>query len=97
MTEQAKVTTEHTEANDAIKCLREIAKTLKDVGDENVQLKEGNARLATLEGRVEELENAAAQDAEVVKECEEWRELLEDFRSGIRDRDELIERTVGRL
>lgn len=98
--EGTKVVTEHVEAAKAIDALRNIAKVLKAVGDENVQLKEGNERVAALESEAETLRT---KNAELSQEAEEstglivdWRDLLEDFRRGLVDSDELLERTVGR-
>lgn len=95
MAESAKVVTEHPEAAKAIEGLREIAKALKVVGDENVQLKAGSERIATLEGEVDTLGQKLIELQGDGDRLEEWSDLLEDFRRGLVDRDELLERTIG--
>jgi hypothetical protein len=98
--EGTKVVTKHEDAAKAIDTLRGVAQVLKQVGDECVQLKEGNERVAALEAEADKLR---AENAELSQEAEEstgriidWRDLLEDFRRGLVDKDELLERTVGR-
>lgn len=100
MPEGTKVVTKHEDAAKAIDTLRGVAQVLRAVGDENVQLKEGNERVAALEAEADELR---AKNTELSQEAEErtgqlidWRDLLEDFRRGLVDTDELLERTVGR-
>jgi hypothetical protein len=83
--EPQKVVTEHEGANAAIAQLRDTAKALKELGDEVLELR---SQLASME------EESVATET-VSETFEQWTEVLEDFRRGIRDRDELLERTVG--
>lgn len=89
------VTTEHAVANDAIAKLRELrdlAIGIKQLGDENVDLKERLEReigkLGEAEDKIADLESEGATD--VRRLCE----AIADFDRGIMDREELI--TLGR-
>jgi chromosome segregation ATPase len=88
-----KVDTEHPRASEAIGHLREAAIAMKEVGDDlakaDKQVDELKAQIADWEERLTEMEDASDKLAA-------WEELLCDFKSGIRDRDELLAGTVGR-
>lgn len=84
------VASQSSEANDLIGSLRETAQGIKALGDENEHLREEK------DGLMGELHAARTDEERAGAELDEWRELLEDFRRGIRDRDELIEQTIGR-
>lgn len=100
----APVSTDHPAANEAIEALRNAASVLKELGDENLRLQDeiGDLRdeVSTIGPEndllTRDLDAAENRRDEAVGQVEEWRLLLEDFRRGIRDADELIERTVGR-
>lgn len=93
MSEGAKVVTEHEEAAKAIESLRGVAQSLKRIGDELVQSK---GLVDEWRGKVETLEREVSEVAADQVTLESWGDLLEDFRRGIVDRDELLERTVGK-
>jgi predicted nuclease with TOPRIM domain len=90
----AKVTTQHKEANKAIETLREIATTLKHVGDENVELQEDYERANDHAGELEQQMSEMRADHETL---ESWRETIEDYQRGILDKGELFDRTIGGL
>lgn len=90
--EQQRVTTSHTGAQAGIDSLRGVAKCLAEIGEANLRH----------EARVEELERDLAdaereitslEEAEVA-ELKAWREVIEDYRRGVRTREELFEMTV---
>lgn len=91
-----KVVTQHREAAEAIDDLRKIARVLKAIGDENVQLKDGNERLVALEAEADQLREKNMALSHEADQLLDWRDLLEDFRRGIVTSEELLERTVGR-
>lgn len=84
------VATKHPAANDLISGLRVAAKEIKSLGDECIRLQR----------ELDAARYAGSEDREAVKalsdELDTWRELLVDFRSGIRDGDELLDKTIGR-
>lgn len=80
---QPKTVTEHSEANVAIAYLRQCAGTLKKLGD----------HVLDLEGQLTEKDAEVAVDR---AELAEIKGLLEDFRRGIVEKDELLEKTVGK-
>lgn len=89
-----RVTTQLDAANSLIADLRQVAVGIKTLADE------AQGGLADAAERLEHAE-LQASEAEVRAEflknrLDKWCDLLMDFRRGVRDRDELIERTVGR-
>lgn len=86
-----KVVTEHEEANGAIDALRDIAKTLKEVGDENVRLNKSNNELF---GQVNALEEESVAAADLDAQLESWRTSIADHERGIIDTDELYAKTI---
>lgn len=85
-----KVVSAHSGANDLIGELRSAAERAKVIGDENARLED------ELNGALNDNERLRSDEAKASHVLAEWTELLEDFRRGVRERDELIERTVGR-
>lgn len=88
-----KMTTQHEECNGAIDTLREIAKVLKTVGDENVDLE---LERDTLKDELAEVKDSLEEMQPDHDELLAWREALEDCRRGVITQDELYERTVDR-
>lgn len=86
----AQVASQHSGANEIIGALREAAQKVKALGDENKTLQD------RADDALEHLADAKAEGKDATSRLAEWSDLLRDFRSGIRDRDELIENTVGR-
>lgn len=71
-------------ANEIIELLRQAAEKITLLGDDLVEVR---AELASMEE-----EFALSKDDS--EELESWRELLEDFRRGVRDADELFAGTI---
>jgi len=91
--QQAKVHTEHPEANTAIEKLREVAATLQQVGNKLTHTHTDKLKLQEevekLTQRLAELEDEAAQGAEALS-------AMDDFRLGLCDKDEMLKRVFGR-
>lgn len=87
-----KVTTEDASAQEAIELLRKVALVLKEIGDENSN---HDKDVAGYEEKIEQLEKDLENEREERASVEGLEDLLRDFRRGIVDRDELIDRTVG--
>ncbi len=84
------VSSKHDGANEIIGALREAATGIKALGDEIERVEnDRDEALDRLEDMRREADGARSTLAE-------WTELLHDFRSGIRDRDELLDGTIGR-
>lgn len=88
-----KMVTAHEACNAAIGTLREIAKALKDVGDENVEL---DARVTSLEEERDDLKDSLEEMQPDHDQLEAWSAVIEDHRRGIVTTGELYERTVDR-
>lgn len=84
-----RVVTQHKSANRAISLAREVARTLKTVGDANLRLQRDLA-LAEEELRGTQLLLEGAQGDGAL--LEDLREAVADFGRGIIDHDELIDR-----
>jgi predicted nucleic acid-binding Zn-ribbon protein len=91
--EAPKVHTEHKKANEAIESLRAVAATLQQVGNE---LTHTTTDKKKLEEEVTKLTEQVAEMEEQVALGGEALEALEDFKRDLCDRDELLQRTVGR-
>lgn len=83
-------------ANEAVELLRQAARAIVRLGDAfedalekaEMDLSEARARCTSFEEEIMHMN--AFED-----EHERWGELLDDFKRGIRDRDELLAETVG--
>lgn len=84
---QAKVVTDHAEAQHAIESLRSIAIMLKAVGDENVELE---SRCDTLQDRLEESATSAREAQDAWTAVTAVKEMVADFDRGLLDKDELV-------
>lgn len=80
----AKVVSDSAPANEVIDILRDAAKRVQKLGD---QLARQDEEINDLAGDLREAQNTRVE--------ERWRELLDDFRLGILDRDELLDQTIG--
>lgn len=80
-------------ANEIVELLRQAARKIIELGDRCARTE--NA-LADAQRRASTYEEDWHRNADVRDEHEVWADLLADFRSGIRDREELLEGTVGR-
>lgn len=90
--EQPKTVTAHTAAAKAIDALRDVAATLKLLGDENLRLEE---QVEELGETVNDLEGEAALAAEgAAAELEDWHIAIEDHERGIIDTAELYAKTI---
>jgi hypothetical protein len=92
-----KVTTKHQLAEETIGKLRGIAETLKFLGDQNTELGDRRDRL---ERQVEDLQLEVHEQASAREDNEHdvtsLRRLVDDFRLEIIDREELLEKVLGR-
>jgi hypothetical protein len=80
-------------AEGIVELLRDAAKAVKELGEENARLR----KLVTdLTMQVDGMEEEWALHSCKEEVYEEWEALLLDFRSGLRDENELLEGTVGR-
>lgn len=85
--QQAKVVTDHAEAQHAIENLRAIAVMLKAIGDENIELE---SRCDTLRDRLEESAVNAREAQDAWTAVTAVKELVGDFGRGLLDIDELM-------
>lgn len=80
-------------ADKAIESMREVAGTVKHLGDELVEAKRqwasANDEVARLTEQLAEAEAQAAEGGEALA-------AVDDFRLGLCDRDELLKRVCGR-
>lgn len=83
------VTADHPAANDLISGMRETATGVKRLGDECIRLQR---ELEAAQAAIHALET---HNDDAAHTLDRWSELLEDFRLGVRDKDEILRETVG--
>jgi hypothetical protein len=80
-------------ANEIVELLRQAARKIIELGDKCAR---AEADALSERQRATMYEEDWHHNADAREEHAAWADLLADFRSGIRDREELLEATVGR-
>lgn len=97
MTDQApKATSQDEAANDLIAKLRVVAKGIAAIGDDFIEEQAKTVAAETaMEKALADLHAAKVEEEDATLTLATWRQVIEDYRRGILDRDELFGRTVG--
>ena len=84
---------EDAEANEIIEALRNVAQMIVNYGNSfHAMFKENEA----MRSQISSMEEVLARCDFDEETHQSWEELLLDFRSGVRDKDELLAGTVGK-